>query len=332
MSAEDCPLLVAILPVFRELPTPPAAVPQAPASAAGRRAGGAGGDRRSLRPLGVRARAARGAHQPARALRRGAWAEAAMALDKALAATRKRDAAIVVVGVLGTGMLAQAASTDPGRRCDPAPDGGPRRRLGRGLWDLEGTGNRAGRPSRRAPVEGRGGARAREAGQGSRRAAGVGRRGLLAAPAARRWRRAIGRPTLPSGSATGESWRSAGCGADRWCSASGPRVPSRASSNSGSCVRRSSHARRMRPTSSGSATERARSRSASSPGKSSFPSRSSRTPSGRSPAATASPPGRPRCRLAPTAGSRRPISGWSPVLALARRRGLPWCAMQSLRR
>jgi peroxiredoxin len=40
----------------------------------------------------------------------GPWAEAATALDKALATTAKQDAAIVVVGVPGTGMLAQAAS------------------------------------------------------------------------------------------------------------------------------------------------------------------------------------------------------------------------------
>jgi peroxiredoxin len=40
----------------------------------------------------------------------GPWAKAAVALHKALAATAKRDAAIVVVGALATGMLAQAAS------------------------------------------------------------------------------------------------------------------------------------------------------------------------------------------------------------------------------
>jgi len=40
----------------------------------------------------------------------GSWAEAANALEKALAASAKRDAALVVVGVLGTGGVGQAAS------------------------------------------------------------------------------------------------------------------------------------------------------------------------------------------------------------------------------
>jgi len=41
----------------------------------------------------------------------GSWAEAAKPLAEALAATRKRDAAVVVVGVVGAGELSQAAST-----------------------------------------------------------------------------------------------------------------------------------------------------------------------------------------------------------------------------
>jgi peroxiredoxin len=110
VSAEDCPLVIATLPLVPGLPTPP--VPC----------------RRPLLPLLARTPDGRievvGHYDPWASgiapsggatnllvhFAAGPWAEAAAMLEQALAATRKRDAALVVVGVLGTGSLAQVAS------------------------------------------------------------------------------------------------------------------------------------------------------------------------------------------------------------------------------
>ena len=110
VSADDCPVLAPILPLIRELPTPPV-----PCS-------------RPLLPLLGGATEGRvetvGHYDPWASglaphagptnllvhFAGGPWEEAATALGEALAATRKRDAALVVVGVLGAGGLAQAAN------------------------------------------------------------------------------------------------------------------------------------------------------------------------------------------------------------------------------
>jgi peroxiredoxin len=110
VSADDCPLLAATLPVFRELPTPslPCRRPLLPLLA--------GAPEGRLEVVGHYDPWASGLVPPGGPtsllvhFAGGPWAEAAAGLEEALVATAKRDAAIVVVGVVGTGMLAQAAS------------------------------------------------------------------------------------------------------------------------------------------------------------------------------------------------------------------------------
>jgi peroxiredoxin len=110
VSAEDCPVLVAILPVFRELPTPalPCHRPLLPLLA--------GAPQGRVEVVGHYDPWASGLVPPGGPTNllvhfaEGPWGEASDACDKALAATGKRDAALVVVGVLGAGELAQAAN------------------------------------------------------------------------------------------------------------------------------------------------------------------------------------------------------------------------------
>ncbi|MET9022724.1 TlpA disulfide reductase family protein [Actinopolymorpha sp. NPDC004070] len=110
VAAEDCPLVVALLPVLTGLPTP--AVPC----------------RRLLLPLlaggpgeGVEVVGHYDPWASGLAPRQGPtnllvhfaerpWAEAARTIAEALAATRHRDAALIVLGVLGPGELPRAAT------------------------------------------------------------------------------------------------------------------------------------------------------------------------------------------------------------------------------
>jgi len=110
VSAEDCPTLVATLPVPPDLPTPPlpcrrpllpllAGTPEGQLEVVGHYDPWASG----LVPPG-------GPTNLLVHFANGSWEEAAETLEKALAATRKSDAALVVVGVLGAGELAQAGT------------------------------------------------------------------------------------------------------------------------------------------------------------------------------------------------------------------------------
>lgn len=109
VSAEDCPVLVATLPVLSEPPPPQpcrrpllpllGVAPEGRVEVVGHYDPWASGSVPAGGPTNLLVLFAE-----------GSWAEAATALAKALAATRHRDAAIVVVGVLGTDRLAEAAT------------------------------------------------------------------------------------------------------------------------------------------------------------------------------------------------------------------------------
>jgi peroxiredoxin len=112
VSADDCPVVVAALPIPGDLPTPPAPC------------------RRPLLPLLADSPEGRvevvGHYDPWASglvppggptnllvhFTEGPWAETAKALGKALSATRNRDAAVVVVGVVEASLLGQAAGAD----------------------------------------------------------------------------------------------------------------------------------------------------------------------------------------------------------------------------
>jgi hypothetical protein len=109
ISAEDCPVVVATLPVFTALAAPPLPCrrPLLPLLD--------GAQEGQLEVVGHYDPWASGLVPPGGptnlliCFADGPWAEAAKALDKALDATRKPDAAVVVVGVLRAGELGQAA-------------------------------------------------------------------------------------------------------------------------------------------------------------------------------------------------------------------------------
>jgi peroxiredoxin len=113
VAAEDCPLLVAVLPVPRELPRPstPCRRPLLPLLA--------GAPEGRVEVVGHYDPWASGLAPPQGPTNllvhfaEGPWDEAARALGEALAATRKRDAALVVVGVLAPGRLARSATATP---------------------------------------------------------------------------------------------------------------------------------------------------------------------------------------------------------------------------
>jgi peroxiredoxin len=111
VSADDCPVLVAALPALGGLPTPPtpcrrpllpllADTPQGQVEVVGHYDPWASG----LVPPG-------GPTNLLVHFADGRWAETMKVLEKAIAA-RKREAAIVVVGVIEAGALGQAAGTD----------------------------------------------------------------------------------------------------------------------------------------------------------------------------------------------------------------------------
>jgi peroxiredoxin len=111
VNVDDCPLLVAMLPVFTDVPTPPVPCrrPLLPLLA--------GAPEEGVEVVGHYDPWASGLVPPGGPTNllvhfaEGPWVEAATVLDEALAATRKRDSALVLVGVLGRGGLAQAAGT-----------------------------------------------------------------------------------------------------------------------------------------------------------------------------------------------------------------------------
>jgi peroxiredoxin len=109
VTVEDCPLLVAALPVLSGLPAPPlpcrrpllpllSETPEGRVEVVGHYDPWATG----LTPAG-------GPTNLLVHFADGSWADAATAIDKALAATRKGDVALVVVGVLDKDALAEAA-------------------------------------------------------------------------------------------------------------------------------------------------------------------------------------------------------------------------------
>jgi peroxiredoxin len=109
VSVDDCPILAAALPVFTELQSPPVPCrrPLLPLLA--------GGPEGRVEVVGHYDPWASGLVPPGGPTNllvhfaERAWAEASSALDKALAGTRKRDAALVLVGVLEPDGPAQAA-------------------------------------------------------------------------------------------------------------------------------------------------------------------------------------------------------------------------------
>jgi peroxiredoxin len=109
VTGEDCPVLVADLPHPPRLPTPPlpcrrpllpllTSTPDGRVEVVGHYDPWGSGLAPSAGPTNLLLHFAD-----------GSWVEAAKGLAEALAATRKRDAAIVVIGVLGAGGLAEAA-------------------------------------------------------------------------------------------------------------------------------------------------------------------------------------------------------------------------------
>jgi peroxiredoxin len=107
--AEDCPVLVSLLPVLPDLGTPAApcrrpllpllaAAPDGRVEVVGHYDPWASGLAPPRGPTNLLVHFAE-----------GPWAEAATTLGEALAATRKRDAGVVVVGVLGRGELIRGA-------------------------------------------------------------------------------------------------------------------------------------------------------------------------------------------------------------------------------